>query len=79
MNINVQIQLGPNESASDLSGNATELAEKILDAVGGDADTDVVYVSINDSGSAGSVPMPMLPPTLPVPVPEESGKPDKSK
>src|SRR4249919_1274462 len=54
MNVNVQIQIGTNESSSDLSGNATEIAEKILVAVGGDPAKDMVNVQINDSGSAGS-------------------------
>lgn len=83
MYINVQISLGPDEFAGDLSGNATELAEAILEAVGGDSTKDVVNVSISDSGSAGSVQM------VPVPeAPEElgetetsgkPGKPDKPK
>jgi hypothetical protein len=68
MNINVQIQLGNNESASDLAGNATEIANKILEAVGGDPSKDIVSVQINDMGMAGNVPPPPgpMPPTDPI-------------
>ena len=41
VNINVQIQLGVNEYAADLAGNSTELAQKILTAVGGDEEKDM--------------------------------------
>jgi len=66
VNINVQIQLGVNEYAADLAGNSTELAQKILTAVGGDEEKDMVSVQINDSGQAGSMPG--------MPMPEAKGK-----
>jgi len=66
VNINVQIQLGVNEYAADLAGNSTELAQKILTAVGGDEEKDMVSVQISDSGQAGSMPG--------MPAPEAKGK-----
>ena len=73
MNINVTISLGPEEYASDLSGNATEIAEKILEAVGGDPEKDVVSVAINDSGTAGAVPViPVVPPYEQIPHPDNT-------
>lgn len=61
MNINVQIMLGTDEYAADLAGNSTEIAEKILAAVGGDEAKDTVSVAINDHGSAGANAMPPAP------------------
>ena len=55
MNVNVQITLGPDESAADLSGSANDLAAGILDAIGGD-ENDICIVSISDTGSAGAMP-----------------------
>jgi hypothetical protein len=63
MKINVQISLGPDEYASDLSGNATELAASILETVGGDPAKDIASVSISDSGVAGNI-------SPPAPLPE---------
>jgi hypothetical protein len=64
--INVTITLGPDEFAGDLSGNATEIAERILQAVGGDKDKedskDVCSVNIQDSGVAGAAPTMSGPP-----------------
>jgi len=54
MNIQTTITLRPDEYAGDLSGNATEIADKILKAVGGDEEKDVCLVSIQDSGTAGA-------------------------
>ena len=70
--------LGNGEYASDLSGNSTEIAQKIFAPVGGDPEKDMVSVVINDSGSAGSMPgMPM--PPEPTPVTEEETPKAKEK
>jgi hypothetical protein len=73
MNVNVQIQLGPGEYAADLPGNSEELAQRIFEVVEGDPAKDVVYVTINDSGTAGNVPIPPPivdpPPVDPDPLP----------
>ena len=58
MHINVQINLGLGEFAGDLSGNAEQLAENILSAIGGSPEKDIVNVVVHDSGSTGSVPTP---------------------
>jgi hypothetical protein len=68
MQVSVSINLAFDESAADLSGNATELAEKILVAIGGDASKDIVGVNIFDSGSVGTTPS--LPP-IPEPPPTQ--------
>jgi hypothetical protein len=68
MNIQVQIQLGPSEYAADLPGNSEELAQRIFDVVEGDPTKDTVYVTINDSGSAGNVPSIPPPEVEPPPI-----------
>lgn len=70
MHIIVNINLGPNEYASDLAGNATEIADKILKAVGGDEEKDTVNVQVMDTGYAGAS-MTASPPT-PAPDPKEA-------
>lgn len=54
MQIVTTITLGPDEFAADLTGNATQLADKILKGVGGDPAKDSAIVLINDSGKAGA-------------------------
>ena len=61
MNVQVTISVGANDTGG-LSGTATEIAQKILVAVGGDETKDTVNVVINDSGSAGSYPTMASPP-----------------
>ena len=58
MQINVTISLAPDEFAGDLAGNATELADQILKAVGADEAKDGCHVQINDAGSAGTAQTP---------------------
>lgn len=65
MNIQVTISLGATEHAADLSGNATEIADKILVAVGADPEKDVCQVSISDYGQAGGSLAPTPPPETP--------------
>jgi len=69
MHVQVQIQLTHDEYASELAGNASELAVAVLKAIGGDDTKDVVNVSINDSGTAGTMPG-MAPPPPPEPKPK---------
>jgi hypothetical protein len=67
MHIQTTITLGPDDSVTELSGNVTEMAETILNAVtggkpkkGDDGGTsDVSTVSLSASGSVGmAVPAP---------------------
>jgi hypothetical protein len=63
--VNTQILLMSDEYASDLPGNATELASAILAAVGGDPETDICNVNIQDMGQVGTPPAPPPPPVAP--------------
>ena len=74
MNIQVTITLNSDEYASNLTGNATEIAENVLTAAGGDPEKDTCQVSIQDVGTAGVAPTgpgPQRPPSVP-PRPEPS-------
>ena len=55
MQVTTTITLGGDEYAADLKGNSSELAAGILKVVGGDPDTAVCSVTIQDSGNAGAM------------------------
>lgn len=60
MNVNVTITIGADDEG--IVDTPAEIAQKILDALGGDPEKDMANVAINASGSAGSLP---APPPLP--------------
>lgn len=62
MNINVQINLTPDET---LGMNSDDAAAAVISALGGDDTKDMCRVQISQMGSAGSVP---VAPTIPPPV-----------
>lgn len=61
MQINVNITIPVDETASDLAGNSDELAVAFLAAAGGDPEKDYCSVYISDSGASG------IPPQTPTP------------
>ena len=68
MQITTSITLAPGEYASELAGNASELALLILNVVGAKEDEDTCNVHISDTGSAGVTITPPVPTAPPVSV-----------
>jgi hypothetical protein len=76
MNISCAISLPPGESAADnlVSTDTMVLADRVLRALGGDSAKDICHVTINDTGSAGPIPVaqPMI--VAPPPAPDPAAK-----
>lgn len=63
MNVNLVINLAPDEQAGDLGKTANEIAEGLLTLLNGDPAKDVFIVNIQDMGLAGATaPVPPLSP-----------------
>jgi hypothetical protein len=62
-NVNVQVTISLGANDEGITDTPTEIAQKILDALGGNSEKDVANVSINANGSAGGT---LQPPPVPV-------------